>query len=195
MSEMGRGRPRDIDIDRRVLDVARQHLAERGYEAMSLVAVAAEAGTTRQALYRRWHTKADLAAAAVASLVPDEERHGAGADPFTDLVAALKSFQQSVNRPDGLSMVGTMLHHATDADLVRIYRQRVVAPRRKELKAVLQRAQAAGVIDAGADVDIAVAMLTGNWYARALGGEAVPSRWAVRTARLVWRALGGTPPV
>jgi len=34
---------------------------------MSLAAVAQEAGTTRQALYRRWPTKASLAAAAVAA--------------------------------------------------------------------------------------------------------------------------------
>ena len=32
-----------------------------GYDAMSVVAVAADAGTTRQAVYRRWPTKADLA--------------------------------------------------------------------------------------------------------------------------------------
>ena len=32
-----------------------------GYEAMSVAAVAEEAGTTRPALYRRWATKADLA--------------------------------------------------------------------------------------------------------------------------------------
>ena len=45
--------------------MANRRLAASGYEAMSLAAVAQEAGTTRQALYRRWPTKAALAAAAV----------------------------------------------------------------------------------------------------------------------------------
>src|SRR5262249_56124024 len=49
-----RGRARDPGIDTRVLAVAHRHLSALGYEAMSVAAVAQEAGTTRQALYRRW---------------------------------------------------------------------------------------------------------------------------------------------
>src|SRR5262249_60605931 len=48
-----RGRARDPGIDTRVLAVAHRHLSALGYEAMSVAAVAQEAGTTRQALYRR----------------------------------------------------------------------------------------------------------------------------------------------
>lgn len=59
------GRARDQQIDVRVLAAAKRHLARHGYDAMSVAAVAQEAGTTRQALYRRWPTKAELAAAAV----------------------------------------------------------------------------------------------------------------------------------
>ena len=43
-----------------MLKAAARHLAAYGYEAMSVAAVAEEAGTTRQALYRRWTGKADL---------------------------------------------------------------------------------------------------------------------------------------
>src|SRR6187431_1533226 len=52
-----RGRKRDASIDARVLKVAGRHLAAFGFEGLSLAAVADEAGTTRQALYRRWPTK------------------------------------------------------------------------------------------------------------------------------------------
>jgi len=62
------GRARDATIDARVLAAARRHLSLYGYGGMSLAAVAQEAGTTRQALYRRWPTKADLAAAVVATI-------------------------------------------------------------------------------------------------------------------------------
>jgi AcrR family transcriptional regulator len=68
------GRPRDQSIDRRVLDVARRHLALHGYESMSVLAIADAAGTTRQAVYRRWPTKADLATAAIASMSRAAER-------------------------------------------------------------------------------------------------------------------------
>lgn len=189
----GRGRPRDVDIDHRVLDIARRHLAQHGYEAMSLVAIADEAGTTRQALYRRWPSKADLATAAIEAMARADERQPSD-DPFADLVAELEAFRNGVSRPDGLSMVGTMLNSATDPELVALYRQRVVARRRARLRKILERARDSGLLDADADLDIALAMLTGNWYARALAGDPPPRRWPYRTAALVWRALGGQPP-
>jgi len=193
VDETPRGRPRDAAIDGRVLAVAQRHLAEHGYEALSLVAVAEEAGTTRQALYRRWPTKAHLAVAAIEALAVAQARPP-GDDPFDDLVAELRAFQRGVSRPDGLSMVGTMLNRATSADLVARYRERVVAPRRAALLAVLARARDAGLLDPEADLEVGVTMLTGSWYARALATNVPPPRWAERTARLAWRALGGTPP-
>ena len=61
-----RGRVRDPAIDARILAVAHRHLSRVGYEAMSVAAIAEEAQTTRQALYRRWPSKASLASAALA---------------------------------------------------------------------------------------------------------------------------------
>ncbi|MDB4872977.1 MAG: transcriptional regulator, TetR family, partial [Gemmatimonadales bacterium] len=82
------GRARDSTIDSRVLAVAAKHLSQHGYAAMSLAAVAEEAGTTRQALYRRWPRKADLAAAVVAPLEDQDQDQDRAhtVDPFTALV-------------------------------------------------------------------------------------------------------------
>lgn len=190
MVRAGPGRPRDPDIDERVLATTRAHLARHGYEAMSLVAIAAEAGTTRQALYRRWTGKADLATAAIASLARHESR-GPTEDPRADLVRELEAFRTGVSRPDGVPMVATMLLPSTDPALVALYRERIVAPRRSRLRSILERARDAGLVDADADIDVAVTMCTGSWYARALTGARPPTRWAERTATLVWRALGG----
>lgn len=188
--ELARGRPRDPAIDERVMETALRHLAEQGYEAMSVVAVADAAETSRQAVYRRWPSKADLATAALARMARATAPEPTG-DHLADLVAELEHFRRAVSRPDGLSMVGTMLQRATDPELVRLYRERVVRPRRKRLRAILERAVADGSLDPGADLEVAVAMLTGSWYARALAGEAPPARWPERAASLVWTALGG----
>jgi AcrR family transcriptional regulator len=193
VAERTRGRPRDAEIDARVLGVVRRRLAEHGYEAMSVSAVAAEAGTTRQALYRRWPTKADLATAAIAAMSEAEARQATG-EPFADLVRELEAFRRGVSRPDGLSMVGTMLLRATDPALVALYRERVVGPRRARLREILERARAAGLLDRDGDVETVLTMLTGSWYARALAGEPPAPDWAARVAALAWRALGGTRP-
>ena len=101
---MNRGRARDPSINTRVLKAAARHLAAYGYEAMSVAAVAEEAGTTRQALYRRWPGKAELSAAALAGFA-DQATGADSADPFADLVAELADFQRGVSRPGRLSLV------------------------------------------------------------------------------------------
>jgi AcrR family transcriptional regulator len=192
MSEKaGAGRPRDASIGDRVLEVARRHLAENGYEGLSLAAVVEEAGTTRPALYRRWPGKAELATAAIAALSEAQARSSTD-DPFADLVRELEAFRRGVTRPDGLSLVGTMLQRGTDPELVRLYRERVVAPRRRRLRALLERATDGGHLP-GHDLDLAVASLTGSFYALALAGS-IPPRWPERAAAHAWRALGGNPP-
>jgi AcrR family transcriptional regulator len=187
------GRPRDPDIDAAVLAAARRQLATHGYDGMSLVAVAEEAGTTRQALYRRWPTKADLATAAIASMSRAAERPDTD-DPYADLVAELAAFHTGVTRPNGISMVGSMLQDATDPHLKSLYRERLVAPRRARLRHILERAAAAGLIDAEADIDHAVAACTGILYALHLTGRRISKDWPTRTAEFVWRGVGGAPP-
>ena len=186
------GRPRDTSIDDRVLEVARRHLARHGYEAMSLAAVAGEAGTTRQALYRRWPGKADLATAAIAAMSRAESREPT-VDPYADLVRELEAFRRGISRPHGVSMAGAMLVESTDARLRALYRERIVVPRRARLREILERGREAGLLDRDADLDVALGSLTGSWYGTALAGDAPPGRWAERVAALVWRGLGGAP--
>jgi AcrR family transcriptional regulator len=160
---------------------------------MNLSAIAQQAGTTRQALYRRWPGKAELAAAAMAAFadaLPEPDT----IDPFEDLVTELGDFQRGVCLPGRLSLVGTMLQDSVEAEVSARYRAQVVAPRRQRLRLILERAQRLGLIDADADLEIAVTMCTGPWYARALAGSPPPPDWPRRTAALVWRATGGTSP-
>jgi AcrR family transcriptional regulator len=189
-----RGRRRDPGIDERVLAVAGRQLAASGYEAMSIAAVAHDAGTTRQAVYRRWPTKASLAAAALQQAA-DEVVAGADSDdPYRDLVDELENFQWGVSLPGRMSLVGTMLQDGVDPAVRARDQERVIAPRRRRLRAILERARDQGLIDENADLDIAVTLATGSWYARALAGLRPPSRWPERTAALVWRAVGGDLP-
>jgi len=189
-----RGRARDPGIDARVLEVAHRHLAALGYKAMSVTAVAQEAGTTRQALYRRWPTKASLAADALKAAA-DARPAAATGDPLADLAAELADFQRGVSRSGRLSLVGTMLQDSTAAEARKRYQAQITAPRRHRIRAILERAVLLGLIDADADLEVAVTMATGSWYARALAGDDPPPGWPARAAALVWRSVGGaTPP-
>lgn len=173
-----------------VLAVARRHLACVGYEAMSLAAVAEEAGTTRQALYRRWSDKADLATAAIASMSGVDERADTD-DPHADLVRELQAFRSGVTRRNGISLVGSMLQESLDPKLVERFRERLVVPRRRRIRHILERARELGLVAENADLDYATAAATGVLYSLALAGSPIGTDWPSRTAALVWRACGG----
>src|SRR5262249_6130919 len=157
-----RGRARDPGIDVRVLEVAHRHLSALGYQAMSVAAVAQEAGTTRQPLYRRWRDKASLAADALKPAA-DAGPEAATAAPFADLVAELADFQRGVSRPGRLSLVGTMLQDSTAPEARTRYQAQVIAPRRRRIRAILDLAHRLGLIDADADLKSASTLSTASW--------------------------------
>lgn len=189
------GRARDTGIDARILAAAKRQLSALGYEGMSLAAVAEEAGTTRQALYRRWANKAALAGDAVAAMddTAADPLQAQEQDPFQALVTELTDFQRGISRPGRLSLVGTMLQETTEPEVLHAYRKRIIQPRRRRIAVILESARTRGLIDADADLTIAVTLCTGGWYGRALAGDPPPDHWPQRTAALVWRSLGGTP--
>lgn len=175
----GRGRPRDDAIDGAVLAATRDELAAHGYDGLSVVAVARAAGTTRQAIYRRWPGKAALAVAAIASL-PEAADLPRSGDHRADLRAELEAFHRGVLRPGGVSMVGSMLQDSADPALRDAYRARLVAPRRRRLRAILQAAVDDGTLPAHSDLDLLVAGCTGTLYALALAGVPIEPDWPAR---------------
>lgn len=132
-------------------------------------------------------TKASLAADALKA-VADAVPAVASSDPLADLAAELADFQRGVSRPGRLSVVGTMLQDGTAPEARQRYQAQVIAPRRRRLRAILERAQKRGLIDRDADLEVAVTMCTGSWYARALASDDPPPDWPTRAA-----ALGGGP--
>lgn len=62
------GRKPDRSKDEALLDAAIEIVAEVGYDGMTMDLVAARAGSTKSALYRRWSSKGDLTLAAVARM-------------------------------------------------------------------------------------------------------------------------------
>lgn len=107
------GRPRDPSRDLAIRAAILRVLAEGGYAALTMDAVAAEAGVGKATIYRRWRSKADLVADAVTSLsetltvVPD------GGSLEADLRALMRCLVVAVNGPTGAAtraLVSVMTH-------------------------------------------------------------------------------------
>jgi hypothetical protein len=70
--------------------------------------------------------------------------------------------------------------------LLNRFRTHLATPRRKMLGDALAAGVAAGLLREDLDIDAAVNMLIGSFYARYLSGDPIPEVWAKRTLSMVW---------
>lgn len=163
----GVGRPRDASLDARILEVARATVAARGYGALSMVAVAQEAGVGRQTLYRRWPRKPLLVFDAV--LGPGEA--AAELMPDTGTLAgdlrAITTIQTQVYRQPGMAdLVRRLVADClTEPGLLDELRRRFLGPRLEALRAVAERAAVRGDLDSSVSPAVFAEVLTGAMFA------------------------------
>ena len=187
------GRPRSERVDVAILAAAREELGAHGYARMSVDAVAARAGVSKPTVYLRHPTKADLATAAIASMRVHPRPAPTG-DLRSDLLAHLRLLRAGLERPNGMAMLGTVLAEENDTpELLALFRERLVAPRRRELRAVLQAARDRGELRPDANLDAAVNALVGAFFARYLAGEPFGGRFVSTVVDTVLQGVRISP--
>lgn len=67
-----RGRPLDKSRDAIILEAALQLVAEKGYEPVTMDAIAHQARVGKATIYRRWNSKLDLISSALVYITPSE---------------------------------------------------------------------------------------------------------------------------
>lgn len=177
-TERGPGRPREPDVDQRILDAALGLMAQSGYVRMSMDGVAAAAGVTKPTIYRRYPSKIKLAIAAIIAYCNQQPPVHSGTT-HADLIAQMNHFRRAIERPFGMAMLGTVLaeEHETP-ELLAHFRAYLVHPRRQAVRAILDRARAQGEVRADADLTLATTMLIGAYYAQYLAAEPYSDSWA-----------------
>ena len=184
------GRPRNAAIDDAIIDATLSRLASDGFAGMSLSDVASDAGTSRQALYRRWPDKTALVVDAIAKLARTDPPQPTGAH-FDDLVAELTHFRHCISEPGALPLAGLMIGEGVEPAVRDTYEREIVSPRRARIRAILEAAIRSGDLPESADLLVAGSFLTGSWYALSLAHTPIPDDWPQRTATAVWAACRG----
>lgn len=158
----GRGRRRDPRVDEAALDATRRLLTRIGYGALTIEAIAREAGLHRPAIYRRWRTKAEIVHDAVyeqAVAVPDFAPTG---DFATDLRLVARGAIALFSRRDVLAAVpGMMADRQADGRLQRRLQPRVEAAARAGFAQFLAEAVARGDAREPVDADVLLDVLAG----------------------------------
>jgi AcrR family transcriptional regulator len=184
------GRPRSPALDRAILDAAVHLLSTQGYARMSMDAVAARAGVSKATIYLRYAGKADLATAAIAHLRETGRPEPTG-DLRADLLAQLRQARRNAERVTVMALVGTCLSEERHTpELLRLFRERIMQPRRAIYRRLIDDALAQGRIAAAADPDTVVDLISGAYQARYLAGDPFPDGWEERVVDAAMAALG-----
>ena len=188
------GRPRSSAADRAILDAALRLLASDGYARMTMDGVAAEAGVSKATIYLRYRGKADLATAALAHL-RDAGRREATGDLRQDLVDLLAQMRANAERVSVMGIIGTCLaEEGHTPELLRLFRERTLQPRRAALAALLADARDRGELAPDADIEAAATLLMGAYQSRYLSGEPFPERWEERLVATLLAGLAANRP-
>ena len=188
------GRPRDERIDAAILESTLALLADRGYAALSIAAVAEAAGVGKPAIYRRYGSKAELVVAAI-DLLSDEPEPALPDDTRAALTELLAATAAVIGTPGGLAIMGSLLAAgSTDPELITAFRERVVRPRHEVVDAVIMRAVERRELRDDVDLEALDAMLFGAVLARATLGERLDRAWVERIVATAWDAATGGRP-
>lgn len=184
-----RGRPRDPAIDAAILDATIRLLASSGVEGTSIDKVASEAGTSKVTIYTRFASKSELIGAALARLQIGDLPEPTD-DTEDDLVGLLAAMRRQYAEVGGMSIVGTCLtSEARSSEFLEIVRASTLWPRRATFAGVLRRAIEAGELREDTDVERAISMIIGSFYADYLAGREMNAGWDRSVIRAVLEGL------
>lgn len=155
------GRPRDPKIDTLLVEATLAELAESGYVALTIEAVASRAGVGKATLYRRWSGKEALVIDALSTLSEQPEPE-AGTGVRDELVLLL----EVIGRKGGSSLADRIFprligESADNPGLLARYRQQVLEPRRERFRIALRRGMDEGLVGPDVDVEHAIDLLVG----------------------------------
>jgi AcrR family transcriptional regulator len=184
------GRPRRTDVEDAVAEATLQLLAEAGYAALSLEAVARSTGISRPTLYRRWSSKATLVAEVISRSAPPVERHVG--DDLRDNIwktywGLSTGFDASGVAPTLLVLVGEAQH---DAELRKSLRENYLAPREQAAVALLEEAIASGLLRNDLPARVMHQMVMGSlFFGHIALGEPLAGETVGQVFAALWEGL------
>jgi AcrR family transcriptional regulator len=173
------GRPRDPSRDGVIRAAILRLLADVGYGALTMDAVASEAGVGKATIYRRWRTKQDLVVDTISDLNRAEAAPPDTGSVEGDLREMMHQMVALITGPTGaatLSLLSTMPHQPA---LAEAFRNGPLAVWRESYDRIWERAEQRGEVRPGLSRSIVAettsALLVQRWL---LTGEPVDDTYA-----------------
>jgi len=186
----GRGRPRDEQARRRILQAALDLMDETAFPQVTAEAIAERAGTSKATVYRWWPNKAAVVIEAFREAVAPELPLRDTGSLRGDLTTQVCNFARVLSGRGGRMLRSFVVAARSDPEVAAAFRSIWSDPRRAEAKEMLRLKQAGGQLRADADLDLVLDSLYGPLYYRFLVKNELPSqKYAQALANLVITGL------
>lgn len=196
MTTKQEGRPRDASISRAIVRATELRMESAGFDKLTVDGIVNEVGTTRQAFYRRYKSLSILALDILLARFSGQASVDTGRLE-SDLLALQRSDIAMMATPlIQKNLPGLLEEIRTDSETRQIYLERMIIPRRENLRAVLDRAQTRKEIySADIDSEYICDVLFGPLLSRVLLPTNLPidDRLARQTVATVMKDLDYEP--
>jgi AcrR family transcriptional regulator len=186
-----RGRPRRTGARREIVDATLELLAERGFQAATMDAIAARAGVGKNTIYRRWGSKEELIADTLHELTAEPDLEGD--DLHELLLAHIRDFVRIFADPViGRILPGLLGELHRNPEFAEAWAARVVRPRREAIVGLLRDALERGDLREGTDPDLVADLLVAPPFVRLtfpFGLPSVPKGYAEELLETIWRGI------
>ncbi|WP_082481483.1 TetR/AcrR family transcriptional regulator [Pseudomonas sp. Leaf127] len=185
------GRPRSEATRRQILDATILLLQEKSIQAISIEAIAREAGVSKATIYRWWDSKALIVIDAfmenhlVKTTVPRELA------PKDALAYHFRSLVEQYAGWPGRLVAQIIAEGQSDPSILRAFRERFHYGRRAVVREILEDWKATGEIAADTNIEILMDVIYGAVYMRLMLGHApLDEQFATSHIAYVYHLLG-----
>lgn len=189
------GRKRSEAADQAILSATLDLLAVHGFGGLTMASVISRSGVSSATLYRRWPTKQELVAAALASLhaeIVDIDTGSLAGD--IERTARSVADAMSVKREDLAEDLAVELRR--NAEFRVAINETFIVPRLEVLASIIRRARSRGEIGDGIDAKLAMALVSGPLHnLRYVQGEELTDERITSVATAALAAIRAVAPV
>ncbi|MFI9841900.1 TetR/AcrR family transcriptional regulator [Nonomuraea sp. NPDC051941] len=186
-----RGADRTEAIMRTTLELGQ----EIGYAKLSIEAVAARAGASKQTIYRRWSSKGALLLDSLLSLNEPGLDYPDTGDIVADLRAQIRAAVDLLATPPFGPLYKALISEAQhNPEVAAALNERFITPQADRTVARLKAARDQGQLSPGFDLDLAMAILSGPLYFQLLiTQEQLTYEYVDRILDALFAGMGPSP--
>ena len=190
-------RPRDEELDQKIIQSATDEFHQNGYGPMTLASVAKRAEVRPGAVYTRFRDKKEMLIAIlehVSKVAESQTKLRVTDDPYDDLVFAVRETHNSVSALHAFTIPALAIMDTDEANEVRdLIRDDMTRNRHMQLiRPALERLKEAGLLSKTIDINYASAMLVGAYFTFRLALD--PSKWPTDMPEKLVANLGIVKP-